>query len=262
MAVNENLERLSRLIVADGWQAVEQAGRQAVQPAGRQVGLKAGEQAASRAELERLFDGCYGRIVRSRALPETLTEDKGRKLVMVMGADGLLSIAGLSPLAMLEKIGYPRQYVEEKMKDGTRFFLLLFQLGREEVLPATWSNVLSIAGRIYEKSSDILLNALDYLENTPYEKFEAEVGYRLCEVGEDDERFVGLDELLSSDCSPQMVRKFLYHTLRLNELFTGTGVTLTEQGLSGVREFVVADRKLTDLREGMLVELKVESASN
>lgn len=203
----------------------------------------------------RLLQGRYGRILRSRATPETLTEDKGRRLVMVMGSDGLISMVGLSPLQMLEKIGYTKQYILEKIKMGVDFHLLLFRLEDGEALPATWLNVLELAGRLYENTGDILLKARNYLESTSFEEFEAEVGYKLSAVSETDERFVDYAKLLASDGSPQMVRKFLYHTLRLNELFTGTGKTVSEAGLPGVREYAVADGRIAQLREAVLIKL-------
>ncbi|MCK4383456.1 MAG: hypothetical protein KAW66_09210 [Candidatus Lokiarchaeota archaeon] len=96
--------------------------------------------------------GICGRILRGKSPKdfETLTDDPDRKLIMLMGGDGLERILGKSGYEALITIGYMLDYIEYKIKSGFQFKLVIFNEGEIAKL-ATWDNVAHIISEIYPK---------------------------------------------------------------------------------------------------------------
>ena len=71
------------------------------------------------------------RILRSKSLEdfETLTNDPNRKIIMLMGGDGLEKILGKTGYEALISIGYMLDYIEYKIKSGFQFKIVIFNEG-------------------------------------------------------------------------------------------------------------------------------------
>ena len=63
--------------------------------------------------------------------------------------------------------------------------------------------------------------------------------------------------LLDTDGSPANVRRFLYHTLRLSELYTGDGFTRTFDNRRGVAEYIMLNRRLNELKDSRIYALDI-----
>lgn len=205
--------------------------------------------------------GCYGRIVRSKdGQPQSLTEDTDRRVVMVMGPLGLRTLLGKSGFEMVCQIGYTGDYIERKLEEGFKFHLALFARPDGELKVATWKNTLAVVAEAYPEVADIVLAQAWALKKTSFEEFESQAGFSFADVdalGSDDERFMTVQRLLASDRSPLAVRRFLYHSTRLSELYTGTGSTKTRDGDHGVREYIMRNRSVSQLGEFALLELQI-----
>ena len=62
----------------------------------------------------KLVSGLCGRIIRGKKTEDftTLTDDPLRKIVMLMGSDGLENILGKTGYEMLTEIGYEKSYIK------------------------------------------------------------------------------------------------------------------------------------------------------
>ena len=235
--------------------------------------------------------GRYGRIIRlhpSMNVP-ALTEEVDRRVVMVMGPSGLKSIADKPALTMLSSIGYTNAYVERKLAEGFTFHLLTFPKpsspkkggkqasnskkssgGKQptgthrELAIATWKNTLAAISAAYPEIAHLVKIHAKELKRTSFGSFEEQAGFSFAAVdklGASDPRFMNLSRLLQSPGSACDLRRFLYHVTRLSELYNGDGRTRTEEGKPGVREYIMANRPLTELGQYELTALHLNFAS-
>lgn len=206
--------------------------------------------------------GCYGRIVRTRAdRPLALAEEIDRRIVMVMGPGALKRLIGCSGYDMLNAIGYKADYIERKLDEGYAFSLLVFARPSGWLKVASWTNTISGITSLYPELSAIVQSSAKALKTTSFAEFERQAGFEFAEVdraGLADERFMTVERLLASDQSPLAVRRFLYHTTRMSELYTGTGLTKTDDGTPGLREYVMANRPVSQLDELHKLTIEVE----
>lgn len=218
--------------------------------------------AFQRGHVDGVVRGCYGRIVRTRHdKPLALAEEHDRRVVMVMGPGALGSLIPKSGYKMLLSIGYKPDYIERKLGEGFAFTLLVFARPRGWLKVANWRNTIDGIAAAYPEVAEIVRANADALRNTSFAEFEAQACFSFAEVdanGMADERFVTVDRLLASDRSPLSVRRFLYHTTRLSELYTGNGLTMTDGGQRGVREYIMRNRPVCQLDELHQLQLTVE----
>ena len=142
----------------------------------------------------RRVSGLCGRIIRGQKSEDfkTLTDDPNRKLVMLMGPDGLESLLGKTGYDMLVEIGYEPDYIVRKVEEGNQFKLVVFAEGGAAQL-ATWDNVALVAGDVYPEVAPFLRRYLTALEDTPFSEIERQAGFDFSEVdkaGPDDPRFM------------------------------------------------------------------------
>jgi len=205
--------------------------------------------------------GCYGRLVRTLLpTPLLLAEETGRRVVMVMGPAALRSLAGKSPYEMVVQVGHTQEYIALKLSQGYKYHLVIFNRPDGELRLATWRNTLAIVASEYPQAAGMLTAASRELKATSFAQFEKQAGFSLAEVdqnGSSDERYMTLDRLLKSDGSTLSVRRFLYHVTRLTELYSGDGYTWTHDGRRGVREYVLANRAISELKGSRVLELEI-----
>lgn len=201
-----------------------------------------------------------GRILHGQK-PEdffTLSDSPNRLLVMMMGADGLQALLGKSGFEMLVLLGSKPEYIVEKLRQGHTFKLAVFERGGN--LPATWNNVARLVTILYPETLLAFSRHIRALKVTPFEEWQRQLDFSFLEVqlqGEIDPRFMTYDRFLKSGRSVLDLRRFLYHMVHLNDLFSGDGFTKTFTGEKGVREFLVINQPLLQLGKYRLVELNL-----
>ncbi len=218
--------------------------------------------------------GRYGRIIRLHPTMNVpaLTEEVDRRVVMVMGPSGLKSIADKPALTMLSSIGYTNAYVERKLAEGFTFHLLTFPKPsspkkggkHRELAIANWKNTLAAISAAYPEIAHLVKIHAKELKRTSFGSFEEQAGFSFATVdklGASDPRFMNLSRLLESPGSACDLRRFLYHVTRLSELYNGDGRTRTEEGKPGVREYIMANRPLTELGQYELTAIHLNFAS-
>jgi len=76
--------------------------------------------------------GIFGRILRGTKPTdfETLSDDPDRKIILVSAEDGLKRFIGKTGYQMLLAIGYEKDYIEYRLKNGYMFKLVVFSKHR------------------------------------------------------------------------------------------------------------------------------------
>lgn len=205
--------------------------------------------------------GLCGRIIRGKK-PEdflTLTDDPTRKLVMLMGPDGLEKLLGKSGYEMLLAIGYEPEYLEHKVAEGNRFKLVIFPEGGAAKL-ATWDNVVEIVSGVYPDVAMKLARNLAAMKSRNFAEIEEESGFRFLDVekaGKNDPRFMTYERFRTARGDLWEARAFLYFTVHLRELYSGDGYTYDAKGNRGMMEYIVPNKPLADLGDHRVVNIDV-----
>ncbi len=207
-------------------------------------------------------DGLCGRIIRGTK-PEdfvTLTENPTRKLVMLMGPDGLEKIMGKTDYEALVDIGYEPNYIVRKVVDeGNQFKLVVFVEGSGAKL-ATWDNVAAVVADVYPDIATKLYQNLEALKQMSFEDVENNAGFDFSEVdkvGAGDNRFMTYEQFRDGNDDVVAARAFLYFSIHLRELFSGDGYTYDANGNRGLMEYITPNKSINTLGNSEVIDMLV-----
>jgi len=202
-----------------------------------------------------------GRILRGKKRRhfENLSDDEERRLIMLLGMDGLKRLPQMSGYQMLQFIGYTEEAIAHRVAEGFQFKLVVFTDVLQSRL-ATWHEVLMKVREIYPDIAEYLEEFREELARLSFSEIEARAGYKFWEVekkGPADWRYVTYDRLVNQPRSLVLLRAFLYHCLHLRELYRGDGFA-DNNGERGPAEYVARNVKLSELGDYKLIDLTVE----
>lgn len=218
--------------------------------------------------------GLAGRIIRGTKSTDflTLTDDPDRKLVMLMGPDGLAKLLGRSGYDQLVQIGYEPNYIVRKVNEGNQFKLVVFEEGGSIRL-ATWDNVIEAVSEVYPTIERDLYAQRHDLKACLFkdidEKFKRLTSQTMAEVdkeGKNNPNFMTYDRLLGfvrggKPLSLVEIRAFLYFTVHLRELFSGDGYTYDDKGTRGLMEYIVPNKRIDQLGKNAIININVQIPS-
>ena len=222
----------------------------------------------SGASVQKPVSGLCGRIIRGKKAGdfETLTDDPDRKLVMLMGPDGLETLLGKTGYEMLVAIGYEPDYLRHKVAEGNRFKLVVFPEGGPAKL-AAWDNIIEAVGEVYPEFRDAVTPHTRRLLTSQSFQFwndlaiSVEWGTSFLDVeksGKGNPRFMTYERFLQSKRSALDVRAFLYFTVHLREQYSGDGYTYDDRGRRGMMEYICPNRRIEELGASELLDIDVQ----
>lgn len=206
-------------------------------------------------------EGLCGRILRGHTDEDfiTLTDDPvNRKIIMLMASDGLEQILGQSGYDSLITIGYEKEYIEYKLKEGCKFKLVVFNASDFKL--ATWDNVIDVVSSVYPDLEEKLRKQLEALKAVSFEKIqkmEDQTFKKIDRLKEFSEHYMSYDRFKRSKGYLHNVRAFLYSTIHLRELFAGDGYTYDEEGNRGLMEYITKNCSLDELGAHELINMQV-----
>lgn len=204
--------------------------------------------------------GLMGRVLKGKGEHdfETLSDDRDRKIVFLMGSDGLEGLIGSTDAQILAKIGYTAEYVARLEHEGYRFKLVVFRSGPDGGQLATWDHVVELVASAYPDVAAKIKAALPRLKRTSFSEIERQAPSRFAavdRVGGEHADYIDDKRLQRSDGALWRVRAFLYYRVRLTELYAGDGVTRTADGKKGLEEYIAPNKPIRDLGGARLVDL-------
>src|SRR5215470_15183197 len=128
--------------------------------------------------------GLMGRVLRGKGDGdfETLSDDRDRKIVFVMGSDGLEGLVGSSNDQILTKIGYTAEYTARLAHEGYRFKLVVFKSGADAGQLATWDHVVELVASVYPDIAAKIRAALPRLKRMRFSEIEQQAPSRFAAV--------------------------------------------------------------------------------
>jgi len=189
---------------------------------------------------------------------KSLSDDPNRKLIFLIGEDGLAAFNGLSDREKLEKIGYTNDYVQHLKREGYKFKLAIFSQASDAAVTSTWPNTVALAERLYPSVATKLEKQLPNLEKVPFQEIQAQAPRKFAQAnieGPKSVDFIDLARLEKSEGKLWQVRAFLYHEAHLTDLYSGDGFTKLENGERGLKEYIGINKDLSALSDVTLVDL-------
>lgn len=189
-----------------------------------------------------------GRIIRGKvdADFEKLSDDPNRKIVFLTDSAGLAMMLGKSGYEMLIKVGHHPDHIKKQLADGKSYKIVVFP--SSSASDATWEGLQKVTSEVYPDLADDFKKHFVAFRSNSYDKFETAAGYKFHDVDDPtNPKFMSYDAYKASGKSAWELRAFLYHVLHIKELFKGDGYTYDENGKRGVREFLMANKKVSEI---------------
>jgi len=201
-----------------------------------------------------------GRVLKGKTEKdfETLTNDSARKIVFLMGNEGLEQLIGLNNAQILDKIGYTPDYIERLEREGYRFKLVIFKRRGEDGLLATWDNVVRLTEKVYPGVAAKVKAALPELKSKTFSQLQSQAPSAFSTVdkaGATDPAYFDEERLANCEGKPWQVRAFLFYRVRLMDFFSGDGYTVSADGKRGLKEFIVANKPIKLLPAHLMIDL-------
>lgn len=204
--------------------------------------------------------GLVGRVLKGKNDEDfdTLSNDPARKLIFLMGSDGLAELVGLDNDRVLVKIGYTADYIERLKKEGYRFKLVVFKSEGDDGRLATWDNVAELAEKLYPSIASKIRSAIPRLKNSSFSEIEAQAPSRFSAVdkaGKNHPDYIDEARLERSEGELWEVRGFLFYRARLMDLYAGDGFTRDADGKKGLNEYITSNKPLKELPSAVVTDL-------
>lgn len=170
--------------------------------------------------------GVCGRVVRGRRPEdfERLAFTAGRRLAWVLGPDGLRRLLGRPGAEIVLGIGKTPTWLGEKLTEGMTWKLVV--LPQQGCRLADWDGLFAMVEEHYPEVAPRLLRWREQLRDPALARSLHEE--RTCSAVRDDpshEWHLTVERYLSAEDTPENARLFLWHSLGVNDQFTGTGWT-------------------------------------
>ena len=199
-----------------------------------------------------------GRIIRGKvdADFEKLSDDPNRKIVFLTDALGLAKMLGKSGYEMLITVGHHPDHIKKQVADGKSYKIVVFPATSSS--DATWDGLIKVTGEVYPDLVSDLRNHAPVFRSSAYTLFESTAGYKFHDVDDPtNPKFMSYDAYMASSRSPWELRAFMYHVLHIKELFRGDGYTYDEKGKRGVREYLIANKNISDIPGAVVGDIQV-----
>lgn len=207
------------------------------------------------------FAGVVGRVVRVKQgeLPVRLSLPEGKRLAWCVGPEGLRNMLGKDHFQILLDLGIKRDRIEDNLAKGMAWFLVVFR--DEGYHPATWDGLLEVVGERFGPDVRAKLHGRrDELAATP-DPIPAEARKRLGDprIKEDPSHSDHMtpEKYLLTGGSLEDAAVFLWHSLGLNDRFSGDGRCRKEDGEAGDEEFLAPNRLIADIPGRVVIPLQV-----
>lgn len=196
-----------------------------------------------------------GRILRGSSETDFkhLSPDPNRRVVMLLGSQGMHDLIGLRLNDALKFIGYSESDIRQH---SNKMFCIFVGQPGTNLKPATWDNLIEIAALMYPEVAAKLTRNLEALKTHELATLERLAGFSFSEVemiGPEDPRYMTAERFAKSSGNPYEARLFLFCSLQCRELFAGDGFTRRPDGSIGTEEYVAPNKPLWQLGPHALI---------
>lgn len=210
-----------------------------------------------------------GRILRGREASPGEFDSLGlpeRELVFIMGPDCLSELPGLSLSQAFGRIGLMPDYIVGRIAQGYSFKLAVFH-GGADAPSATWDNALDMVGNCHPALAPDIEVHRELFKRTPPQEFvermlpedfdQIELAGPSHPAFMTTERYFALSQDTRHE-APLPLRRWLAHTGHIGITFRGDGYTQTTEGERGIKEYLMPNQPIANLRNAVVIDLPLE----
>ena len=202
--------------------------------------------------------GVCGRVIRG-CKPrdfDKLSFAEGRRLAWVLGPRGLHDLLGKRGADIVLGIGKSRTWLQEKLAEGIRWKLVV--LPQTACRLANWDGLFALVAEYYPEIAPKLLGWAETLKDGT---LVASIDQRMVTADVKDNvrhpLHMSVEWYRDAEDTSANARLFLWHSLGVNDQFTGNGYTKGPDGTPEVEEYLVPNCRLADLPDVVLIDLDV-----
>jgi hypothetical protein len=173
-----------------------------------------------------------------------------------MGPNGMRDLLGKRGSEIVLGIGKSRAWLQEKLAEGMRWKLVVIPQGACRL--ADWAGLFAMVTEYYPEVASKLLRWADVLRDPSL--LECIENRMVGREVKDDVRHplhMSAERYRDADDTPANGRLFLWHSLGVNNQFTGDGFTAGPDGTPRVEEYLVPNGRLADFPDVVLLDLEV-----
>lgn len=201
------------------------------------------------------ISGVCGRVIRGTRPEEfaKLTFLPGRRLAWLTGPTGLQMWIGKTGNEIVLGIGKTKAWLEKKLDEGNQWKLVVFP--QKACRLADWDGLFSMIREQYPEVADKMLHwNEDLRDSSVADKIDRRFVASEVKDREDHPLHMSVERYLTCEDTAENARLFLWHSLGVNDQFTGNGYT---KGPDGVDEYLLPNRYLAELPGAVVLELSV-----
>jgi len=205
--------------------------------------------------------GLMARVIKGTSAEDFLSfsKDKKRLIVFFLGPQGLEDLLGLKGREILEKIGYTADYIDQLKRRNYSFKLVVFKQ-EESFLPATWDNVLQLAGKIKPQVLSKINHQLGRLKKGSFASIQGKAPFIFKDIyfeGRSHHDFMTFERYEKTSGNLWQTRALFYFEFRLTELFAGDGYTYDNKGKRQGKEYIGLNRPIKSLHSYEVIDLDI-----
>ena len=208
--------------------------------------------------------GVCGRLIRVGAgqSPEYLSYPPERRLAWVVGPDGLAGMVGKTGLQILLDLGTKPCRIWDNLRQGMRWVMAVFP--EASCTWATWDGLFDAIGRHHPAGVVERLHrwagALPNGTGLLTEEQKARYGNPAVREHPDHPDHMTPERYLAGADTPANAWLFLWHSVGVNDLYTGAGYCRSVGGHDGIREYLAPNARVAELGASVsLIELDVQA---
>lgn len=205
--------------------------------------------------------GVCGRVARGRTDADfnMLSFIPGRRLAMVTGPRGMWTLIGQPAAAIVLGIGKKEDWLREKLAEGNRWKLVVMPQASYPL--ADWDGLFAAIRLHYPEVAGKLLRWAPQLREP---SLSAKIAPELVSGRVKDDvshpQHMTAERYVEAEDTPLNARLFLWHSLGMNDLFKGDGLTVGPDGSPGVDEYLAQNRPISQIPGAVLIDLDVASS--
>jgi hypothetical protein len=209
----------------------------------------------ARSQPSNPISGICGRVMRGRrgsSQFDRLSFAKGRRLAWITGPVGMQTFLNLSDTEIVLGIGKDRTWLDEKLREGMEWKLAVIPQAACEL--ATWDGLFNMIQTYYpiDVAAKLLRWKDDLADTALVTTIEAHLTTGNVKDDPLHKDHMSEEAYLACEDTAVNARLFLWHSLGVNDQFTGTGYTT-----GGVDEYLMPNLPLAEVREYKLIDLHV-----
>jgi hypothetical protein len=200
-----------------------------------------------------------GRVIRGRNEGdfEKLSFIEGRRVAFILGPEGMSGLVGQSGRDIVLGVGKTPEWLSEQLQNGIKWKLVV--LPKTSCVLADWNGVQEIIEKVYPEVSEKIKPWYQALKDQSLtDAIDPDLVKSIVKDYPSHPEHRTVESYLAGEDSALNARLFLWHSLGINDQYTGTGYTKPPNGERGAEEYLIENTLISQISEARVIDLEVQ----